>query len=64
MISETEIKQQIGEFIKKRINVNMCHPNHSGDASHAYKIIYTECQFTDEFLYSQRKTLYGIHEQK
>ena len=25
MISETEIKQQIGEFIKKRINVNMRH---------------------------------------
>ena len=46
MISETEIKQQIGEFIKKRINVNMRHPNHSGDASHAYKIIYKECQFT------------------
>ena len=46
MISETEIKHQIGEFIKKRINVNMRHPNHSGDASHAYKIIYKECQFT------------------
>ena len=24
----------------------MRHPNHSGDASHAYKIIYKECQFT------------------
>ena len=46
MITDTEIKQQIGEFIKRRINVNMHHPNHSDDASHAYKIIYKECPIT------------------